>query len=335
MGAERGRERDWAATLADSIVKSQTQALAATNFASFQSFISTLTTVAFIYVGARLALSGQMTIGVLTAALAYHGQFSQRASSLFEQLLAFKMLDVQLERVADIVLQPPERGLEVSSGATRPLLGRLDISDVGFAYSADGPQVLHRVNLSVESGEHVAIAGPSGCGKSTLAKLVCGLYRPLSGEILIDGQTIDQIGLSHLRASLGVVMQDDQLISGSVLENVAFFSEAIDVTRVWECLALARIDDEIRALPLAAETEVGDMGVVFSGGQKQRLLIARALYRQPSILLLDEATSNLDVASEQAIIGTLNELKITRIVISHRPETIAAADRVIRLSRGD
>jgi ATP-binding cassette subfamily B protein RaxB len=148
----------------------------------------------------------------------------------------------------------------------------------------------------------------------------------------MDGLPLSAWGLPQVRQAFGVVMQDDELLPGSIADNVTFFSEEPDMERVWSCLAMAAMDEEVRALPMQLDSFVGDMGSALSGGQRQRVLLARALYKEPKILVLDEATSHLDIARERSINEALKALSITRIVVAHRPETIAAADRVFRLS---
>jgi ATP-binding cassette subfamily B protein RaxB len=194
--------------------------------------------------------------------------------------------------------------------------------------------VLDNINLRIGAGESVAIVGPSGGGKSTLLKLLAGLIKPNHGEILIDGEPITRIGLENYRAMIGVVMQDDQLFAGSIADNISFFSERPDLERIMSCAKQAAVHDDIMAMPMGYGTLIGDMGTVLSGGQKQRVVIARALYRQPSILLLDEATSHLDIEREKLVNVAFGEMQITRIVIAHRPETIRMSGRVVALEQG-
>jgi ATP-binding cassette subfamily B protein RaxB len=163
---------------------------------------------------------------------------------------------------------------------------------------------------------------------------MCGLYNSVDGEVLFDGLPITLWGRQALRRKIGIVLQDDELLSGTIAENVAFFDPHVDIGRVWKCLEMTQVADEIRAMPLGADTEIGDMGSTLSGGQKQRVLLARALYREPRALILDEATSHLDVPSERRILQALQGLSITRIVVTHRPDTIISADRIFRLGEG-
>jgi ATP-binding cassette subfamily B protein RaxB len=190
------------------------------------------------------------------------------------------------------------------------------------------------VTLHIDPGEFVAITGPSGGGKTTLLKVMLGLFKPNSGSIRIDGIPLDHIGLQTFRAQIGVVMQDDHMLSGSLAENITFFDARPEIDWVRECAVTAGIDDEIMAMPMNYNTLVGDMGTTLSGGQRQRVLLARALYRRPRILFMDEGTSNLDVDKEREVNRALAKLKITRVVIAHRPDTIRAADRAILLAAG-
>jgi ATP-binding cassette subfamily B protein RaxB len=165
-------------------------------------------------------------------------------------------------------------------------------------------------------------------------KVLTGLYPPSAGELLYDGLNIVSWGPRVVRQRMGVVMQDDELLTGSIVENVTFFAERPDMPLVWECLEMAAMKEDVQRMPMQLETLVGDMGSTLSGGQKQRLLLARALYRKPSILVLDEATANLDVARESRIYQALAQLDITRILITHRPDTMRLADRLVRIDQG-
>jgi ATP-binding cassette subfamily B protein RaxB len=293
-----------------------------------------LTDILIVYVGARAVIAGNLTVGMLTAFLAYKGQFVARFTNLVEQIFAWRLLDLQLERLADIVLTPKEERIDFG-GYEGAIEGNIECRDLAFRYAYGEPMVLKGLSLSIKAGECVAIIGASGCGKSTLAKLLTGLYQPVGGEVLVDGRPLTHWSNKSLRAQISYVSQDDQLLAGSIAENIAFFAERIDLDRVHECARTAFIHKEIAAMPMGYESLVGDMGSSLSGGQKQRIIIARALYRCPRILVMDEATAHLDVVNERAISQALATLTITRVVIAHRPETIAAADRVISLDGED
>jgi len=330
MGAERAREADWSHRFAETLRTAQANILAAAHFGAVQSTVSTLITVLAVYLGARQVLEGNMTIGLLTAAIAYQSQFTQRANSLVEQAMQWRMMEVHLDRLDEVMTEPRE---VMSEPLGKPVRGALELDAVTFAYGVTDNPVLAGVDLKVAPGENVVIVGRSGAGKSTLLKILCGLYPPTSGAVRLDHRTTGPAG-TELRKVVGAVMQDDELLSGSILDNVSFFSETVDIARVWTCLAAAALEGEVEALPAGVDTLVGDMGTSLSGGQKQRILLARALYRNPRILILDEATSHLDVEMERKIIATLADLKITRIMAAHRPETIASADRIVQLEQG-
>jgi ATP-binding cassette subfamily B protein RaxB len=334
MGAETQREGDWSNRFAETIRTGQTNAFANIGFSSVQGVADAVANVAIIYLGASAIIDNAMTVGVLYAFMAYKTQFASRAQGLFETFLGWRMLDLHSDRIADIALTPVEKGIDEIGSGLQDMRGAVEVRGLAFQYAPQEPIVFQGVSLRIEPGEFIAIVGPSGSGKSTLIKVLCGLYPSSAGEVRIDGLPLSAWGPRMVRRNLGVVMQDDELISGSIAENVAFFAEDIDMDWVWECLAMASIDHEIRAMPMRAETFVGDMGSSLSGGQKQRVLLARALYRRPKILVLDEATSHLDLAREQSINAAIKAQTITRIIVAHRPETIAAADRVLVLQGG-
>ena len=301
------------------------------SFGAANQLIFGLADVMIVYLGARAVLNAGLTVGMLTAFLAYKGQFTSRITSLVENLIAWKLLDVNLERLADIALSPREPRID-EGGHDGEIEGDVELRQVHYRYAPSEPEIITAQNLRIAAGEFVAIAGPSGAGKTTLLKLISGLYQPTYGDVLIDGRPLSLWSARAVRAQLGVVSQDDTLLQGSIAENIALFDEHIDMARVRECARLAAVHDDIAKMPMGYQSLVGDMGSALSGGQKQRLMIARALYRQPRILILDEGTAHLDVATERAVNAALAGLAITRIVVAHRPETLRAADRVIDLA---
>ncbi|MDQ0462407.1 ATP-binding cassette subfamily B protein RaxB [Caulobacter ginsengisoli] len=334
MNGEVRRESDWGNKFADSVRANQASALTTMTFSALQRLFDSLTYVVIVYLGVQAILKGSMTVGLLYAFMAYRTQFLGRTTSLFEQLINWRLMDVYAFRLADVVLTPVEADVDKPAAGLPDVEGRIELDHVSFRYGPTDPFVLKDVSLAIAPGDCVAIVGPSGTGKSTLLKVLCGLYPPTSGEVRLDGLPLTVWGAKSVRKALGVVMQDDELLPGSIADNVAFFDEQVDLERVWDCLRLAAIDEEVNAMPMRADTFVGDMGGALSGGQKQRVLLARALYKQPRLLVLDEATSHLDIGREKLINAELKRLKITRIVVAHRPETIAIADRVILLQGG-
>jgi ATP-binding cassette subfamily B protein RaxB len=300
-------------------------------FAVLHRLLFGLERVAVIWIGALLVIERQLSLGMLFAFLAYKETFAGRVSALVDKAVELKMLRLQGERLADIVLTAPEAD---SGGAARTLGGSLELRELRFAYADGEPEVLRGVSLKIEAGESVAIVGPSGCGKTTLLKVMLGVHAPTSGEVLVGGVPLSRTGLRAWRDHVGVVMQDEPLFSGSIADNISFFSAQPDLDWVQECARVASVHDEIVAMPMGYHTLIGDMGAALSGGQKQRLLLARALYKRPQILLLDEATSHLDVERERAVNHAIRQLSLTRVIVAHRPETIASAARVIALHEG-
>lgn len=287
--------------------------------------------VAVIWLGALLVIDQRLSLGMLFAFVAYKETFAGRVSALVDKAVDLKMLRLQGERLADIVMTAPEADTAV---APRELGGGLELRDLRFAYADGEPEVLRGLNLKIEAGESVAIVGPSGCGKTTLLKLMLGVHAPTSGEVLVGGVPLTRAGLRAWRDHVGVVMQDEPLFSGSIVDNISFFSAQPDQAWVEQCARVASVHDEIEAMPMGYNTLIGDMGAALSGGQKQRLLLARALYKRPKILLLDEATSHLDVDRERAVNHAIRQLALTRVIVAHRPETIASAGRVVALHEG-
>jgi ATP-binding cassette, subfamily B, bacterial CvaB/MchF/RaxB len=279
-------------------------------------------------------MDGGFSVGMVFAYIAYKTQFLQRAASLIDQMIAFRMLGLHLERLSDIALADSDKsfGSEMLTGM--PLQGRLELRDVSFRYSPNDPLILDGVNLVVEPGEHIAITGPSGGGKSTLVKVLLGLVEPSDGELLVDGTPLARFGHKNYHEQIAAVLQDDSLFAGSLAENIALFDDAPSMERIIAVAQAAALHDEIAAMPMGYETLVGDMGSTLSGGQRQRLLLARALYRQPKILVMDEGTSHLDPAREQMVNAAVAKLGITRVIIAHRLETIVSADTIVLIEQG-
>lgn len=290
--------------------------------------------IVVIWLGAALVLDGGFSIGMLFAFMAYKQQFTARMTSFIEKGIEFKMLTLHTERVADIALTTPEPETFLDAAAMAPASAAIEVSNLSFRYSDAEPWVLHNLNFTIEAGESVAIIGPSGCGKTTLLKIVLGLLEPTQGEVLIGGKNVQRLGAQY-RNLIGTVMQEDQLFAGSLADNICFFDPEPDQASIEACAQLACVHQDIAAMPMAYNTLIGDMGTTLSGGQKQRVLLARALYKQPKILALDEATSHLDVTRERQVNDAIRQLKLTRLIIAHRPETIASADRVIILGQGN
>lgn len=302
-------------------------------FEAMNGSTSSVQRVVVLWFGAWLALNENMTAGMLMAMIAYSDQFTARFAGLADYAVQFKLLRLHGERLADIVLTPAELYAEPRQGGNlRGTSVRFDA--VTFSYSSAGAPVLNGCSFSIGQGEIVAVTGESGKGKSTIAKLLVGALDQQAGTISIGGNDIRHIGKSEVRRHVACVMQDDQLLSGSILENISLFDQCADIERVAQAARQAQIASDIESMPMGYQTAIGDMGSALSGGQQQRLLIARALYRSTPILVLDEATSQLDLESEARICEEVRNMGVTVLLIAHRPQMVAMADRVLRLERG-
>jgi ATP-binding cassette subfamily B protein RaxB len=238
------------------------------------------------------------------------------------------MLDLHAERIADIALATPEAS--TTAGFTSSDLLHIEANGLEFAYGAEGP-VFRNIEFSVQPGETVAIVGPSGCGKTTLVKVLIGLLERTGGSLTANGRDVRDWDRAALRGRVGVVLADDQLFVGTIEDNISFFDPRHDAQRVRACARAAMIDRDIDAMPMQYNTMVGSLAHALSAGQKQRILLARALYRGPQILFLDEAFDQLDLALESRITDQLRRLKLGVVIVSHRPETIRAVDRIVQL----
>jgi ATP-binding cassette subfamily B protein RaxB len=331
LGREDSRKTRWMNLLADTTnAQVETERLTLL-FKAANGLIFGLQSVAVVWFGAVLVLGGQFTVGMLFAFVAYQEQFKARITTLVDRLYDFRMLSLQVQRLADVVLEKPESTYLESTGA-KVEDASIDVRNLFFRYSDTEPWLLEDVTFRIAPGECVAIVGPSGAGKSTLLKLMAGLLKPQSGDVIVNGHSVCKSRAAVL-GNVGFVLQDDSLFAGTIADNIAFASDTADMARVEECARLACVDGEINEMHMGYNTLIGDMGSALSGGQQQRLLLARALYQRPSILILDEATSHLDVPTEQRIAAMLVDLRMTRVFAAHRPDTIRIADRVIALSR--
>ncbi|MCY1781145.1 ATP-binding cassette domain-containing protein, partial [Klebsiella pneumoniae] len=304
-------------------------------FSGVNTFISAIDQVAVLWLGAIMVIDNEMTLGMFMAFNAYRGQFSQRASSLVDLCMQLRMLSLHNERLSEIVFSEPEKELPAREVFSSDSGARLEVKNLCYQYDPFSQPIFSNLNITVEPGESVALVGPSGVGKTTLLKVMCGLLSPTSGDVLADNLDITKIGLNNYRLGTACVLQEDRLFSGSIIDNISGFEDNVDLDFVMECAKRCNIHDEIVRMPMGYETIVGELGLGISGGQKQRILIARALYRRPSILFMDEATSHLDLRNESVINQSISALSITRIIVAHRPSTIASADRVIDLSQSE
>ncbi len=303
-------------------------------FGGINTFVAACDQVIILWLGTRLVIDNQMSLGMFVAFGVFRGQFSDRVESLTGFVLQLRMMSLHNERVADIALSESEAVKPDIPHTPKMEPVGLTTRNLSYRYDSQSAPIFKLLNMTIAPGESVAITGPSGAGKTTLMKVLCGLFEPETGEVLIDGANIRHLGVNNYQKMIGCVMQDDRLFSGSIRENICGFVENVDETWMEACARASHIHETIATLPMRYETLIGELGEGLSGGQKQRIFIARALYRRPGILFMDEATSALDPESERGVNVAIKKLNITRVIIAHRPSTLASADRIISLGHG-
>jgi ATP-binding cassette subfamily B protein RaxB len=334
FGRNEERRASWLNTLADQFNSELRVAKLGLSYQTANTLLFGAERVIIVWLAALAVMDARFSVGMLFAFISYQDQFSQRIASLVDRLFEFRILHLHGERIADIVLAQVERDSAYCEVDVKEITPSIELRQLSFRYSDSEPYIVKDVNIKVSAGECVALTGPSGSGKTTLIKLMLGLLEPTSGEILVGGVKLESLGLPNYRQLIGTVMQEDTLFAGSISDNISFFSANPDQEQVVRCARLASIDKEIMNMPMAYNTLIGDIGTGLSGGQKQRILLARALYKNPQLLVLDEATSHLDVWNEQTVNAAIQSIELTRIIVAHRPETIAMAERVVILHAG-
>ncbi|MEL7096841.1 MAG: peptidase domain-containing ABC transporter [Pseudomonadota bacterium] len=332
-GIERTREETWRNLMGKTLNANVRLGNSNILFQGAETLLLGIINLLVIYLAATKVIDGAMSVGMIVGFIAYKDQFQTKLVNIFEVYLRYRLLDVNLDRVADIVQSRKEENAKArrSRGA---LGGTIEIRSVSFAYNQFEPDILTNVSLKINPGECLALSGPSGAGKTTLLNVIAGILPPTEGEIYFDDDLIRNDDWQLLRSQFGVVMQDDTLLSGTIADNIALFDKAVDYERLRKVSEDAQILSDIERMPMGFSSLVGDMGASLSGGQIQRVLIARALYRKPRILFFDESTSQLDTDTEALINQALDAYGLTRIVVAHRESTIKCADRVIRVDSG-
>lgn len=290
--------------------------------------------IVLMLLGGMAVLNRELSVGMVMAYISFKDQFYGRVFALLDKLFEFRLLGLHLSRLADIALSAQEAHRE---GVGVPpvevcLQGGLRLAGLGFRFHEEAPWLFRELELELGNEEVVAIVGPTGCGKSTLLKLVLGLLQPTAGSVSLHGMPINAMGLAAYRTRVAGVLQDDLLLSGSIRDNIAFGDPRPDMERVVEVASLAALVHDIKGLPMQYDTLVGNMGLSLSGGQVQRILLARALYRNPRLLVLDEATSHLDLATEKQVNAAIRQLRIARLMVAHRPDSVLLADRILELT---
>lgn len=305
------------------------------SLSTLHSLLSGLDHVATIYLGSAAIFNGQLTIGQLMSFIFLKQNFTGSVTAMLPKLTEIRLLRLELDRVSDIVCAQPEKGLLSTSLGRPEVSGAIEAIRLGFGYSAARPDIFHSVSFKVAPGETFVISGHSGCGKSTLLKLLLGLESPSQGEVRFDGRTIAELGARHYRSQVGAVLHGDGLLSGSLAYNINLELEPWNFERLQRACRVCGIYDDISQLPMGFNTQVGEMGVALSAGQAQRILLARAIYRQPKILVLDEALSHLSTDVALQIIASIQESRITLVLVTHNRQLASLADCSLELTSHD
>ncbi len=291
------------------------------------------TPLLLIWLGISLVIREDMSLGTMFALIAIASAIISPLAALVANGQRLQTIGAHFDRIGDVIEEAPEQDPTLTT-INHKIKGKIEIHNMSFRYTADN-FVLKNISLSINPGEKIAIVGETGSGKSTLAMLLLGLYAPSHGVIQYDDILLDQMSYASLRKQIGIVLQEPFVLNTSIRKNIAFGNDNLSMNQVMRAAQLACIHDTIINMPMGYETIVAEGGSGLSGGQLQRIDMARALVNNPSLLIFDEATSHLDAATEAAIYNNLDQLKCTRIIIAHRLSTIRNADHIIVLKDGE
>ena len=296
------------------------------------SFLQGLSPCILLYVGILLMLSNKgLSLGTVIAIYSMSSSLFGTVSSLVNSFFKCQNLKLMLERLSDINQQPLEHNEHLPKLSIK---GNVEFKNVSFSYTKNSELILKNLNFKICAGQKIGIVGKSGAGKSTLAKMIAGIYQPNTGVILFDDINFEYVDKNYIRKQMGIVSQESQLFNKSIYENIAMGKEHVNIDRVKEICKLVQIQDDIEKTPMGYNTFISEYGQNLSGGQCQRIVLARSIINKPRILILDEATSSLDSLNEKRISDLISETGCTRIVIAHRLSTIEDADFIIVLDKG-
>ena len=333
-GHEAVRESGWRNRYAEVISASYRSGMIGIKMEFAEDILFSLSFLLTVYLGALAVMDQRLTVGLLLAFMAYRSSFTSSATALVSQFQKWRLLGLHLERLSDIVGEKREE-IRLPLIRDSVMAGpHIRLEGLSFAYGPTEPPIFSDLSLDIPSGSFVAITGASGCGKTTLLRVMLGLLPPNAGKIVIDQVPLGPATMGSWRSRIAAVMQDDYLLSGTLGENISFFDPQPNERRIEQACKLASIHEDIVRMPMAYHSLVSDMGSALSSGQRQRILLARALYRDPDALFLDEGTANLDQGTENEIARMLSVLQITRVVIAHRPALVEQADIVLHMDKG-
>lgn len=301
------------------------------------ALVSSVCNTAVLMVGVYLAMQGRFTVGMIMAFQGFLGSFISPATSLISAGQSLQEMRTEMERIEDVMRYPtdvPEDAPVSDNCEYDKLSGNIEMKNVTFGYSRLAEPLIENFNLSLKTGSRVAFVGPSGCGKSTLSKLISGLYKPWSGEILFDGKKISEIDRSVFTGSLAVVDQDIILFEDTIANNIKMWDNSIEDFEMIMAARDAQLHEDIMQREGGYQYKMTEGGKDFSGGQRQRMEIARVLAQDPTIIILDEATSALDAKTEYNVVNSIKDRGITCIVVAHRLSTIRDCDEIIVMDNG-
>lgn len=328
---EQQRANDWQGTYAAYLNSGYHLSHLQLTMGTVQALLFGIDNLLTVYLGALAVGAGELTLGQLMGFIFLKQHFTSAVTAMLPKLTELGLVRLELERVADITLHPQEFPGQAESLLQRPVAGAIAVKDLCFRYADHDPLLLDRLRFSIPVGASVAIVGRSGCGKSTLVKLLLGLERAESGEIRIDDIPLAEFGLRNLRRQVAVIMHNECLLAGDLAYNIRLQHDCDDMNRLRMACERAGVWELIQRLPMGFNTQVGEMGSFFSAGQVQRLLLARAFYRQPDILILDEALSHLGQAAAEEMFRAICQLGITVLLVTHNPALANLADACIDL----
>lgn len=292
------------------------------------SAISLIGTIVMYYIAVRSAV----TVADYYAFNSAYAYISSAFSAIASVALTAASIKPSLDSTRPLLEAEPE--LQENKETVTNITGQIELSHVTFHYTEDGPAILDDLDLNIKARQYVAICGRTGCGKSTLVRLLLGFEKPQKGTIFYDRKDMNRLDLHSLRKLIGTVLQDSYLFSGSIFENISISAPNMTLEEAWEVAEISGLADDIRAMPMGMHTVLQEGKGGISGGQRQRLMIARALAQKPKVLIFDEATSALDNITQKQISDALDKMKCTRIVIAHRLSTIKHCDRILVLNKG-
>ena len=301
------------------------------------ALINELKNILITFMAAQTVINGEITMGMMLAIQYINGQLNVPITNLIEFAYSFQNAKIALERLEDVHLRQDEDEKNANKLVNIPQEKSISLSNITFRFGdPHAKKIIDNLSIYIPEGKITAIVGVSGSGKTTLIKLLLGFYQPEDGEIQVGGTLLSSINSRFWRANCGAVLQDGFIFSDTIYQNIVLGNDSIDTTRLQNAISIANLDEFVNNLPLKYNTKIGSEGVGISAGQKQRILIARVIYRNPQFIFLDEATNALDAENERNILEELTQFLIgkTVVVVAHRLSTVRNADQIIVLDKG-